>query len=204
MKNGKLYQRNHSFYCDCCHCSAAKSGPTLWDLMNYSMPGSSALHYLLEFTQNMSTELIMLSSQSPHSACVLAKPLQSCPTLHPCGLQPTRLLCLWASPGKNTGVDCHALLQGIFLTQDQNPCLISSALAGRFFITSATWEALSILLVAIFLLYPHIEEGRESMEKESRLWCLFIQGHQSHSQGLPKFPKPNTIILNVMISTYKF
>ena len=25
--------------------------------------------------------------------------------------QPTRLLCLWDSPGKNTGVGCHVLLQ---------------------------------------------------------------------------------------------
>ena len=29
----------------------------------------------------------------------------------------SRLLCPWDSPGKNTGVGCHALLQGIFLTQ---------------------------------------------------------------------------------------
>ena len=28
------------------------------------------------------------------------------------GLKPTRLLCPWASPGKNTGVGCHFLLQG--------------------------------------------------------------------------------------------
>ena len=34
--------------------------------------------------------------------------------LQPQGLQPTRLLCPWDSPGKNTGVGCHALLQGIF------------------------------------------------------------------------------------------
>ena len=33
------------------------------------------------------------------------------------GLQPTRLLCPWHSPGKKTGVGCHFLLQGIFLTQ---------------------------------------------------------------------------------------
>ena len=32
------------------------------------------------------------------------------------GLQPTRLLCPWDSPGKNIGAGCHALLQGIFLT----------------------------------------------------------------------------------------
>ena len=34
----------------------------------------------------------------------------------PRGLQPARLLCPWDSPGKNAGVGCHALLQGIFLT----------------------------------------------------------------------------------------
>ena len=33
------------------------------------------------------------------------------------------LLCPWDSPGKNTGVGCHALLQGIFLIQESNPCL---------------------------------------------------------------------------------
>ena len=42
-------------------------------------------------------------------------------SLQPRGLQPTRLLCPWDSPGKNTGVRCHFLLQGIFLTQELNP-----------------------------------------------------------------------------------
>ena len=36
------------------------------------------------------------------------------------GLQPTRLLYLWDSPGKNTGVGSQSLLQGIFLTQGSN------------------------------------------------------------------------------------
>ena len=39
--------------------------------------------------------------------------IQLCPTLlclH--GLQPTRLLCPWDSPSKNTGVGCHLFLQG--------------------------------------------------------------------------------------------
>ena len=35
----------------------------------------------------------------------------------PHGLQPSRLLCPWNSPGKKAGVGRHALLQGIFLTQ---------------------------------------------------------------------------------------
>ena len=38
-------------------------------------------------------------------------------SLWPRGLQPTRLLCPWNSPGKNTGVGCHFFLQGIFPTQ---------------------------------------------------------------------------------------
>ena len=45
-------------------------------------------------------------------------------SLRPHGLQPSRLLCPWDSPGKNTGVGCHALLQGIVLTQGLNPGLL--------------------------------------------------------------------------------
>ena len=53
--------------------------------------------------------------------CLVA---QLCLTLRPHGLQPTRLLCPWNSPGKNPGVDCHSLLQRIFLTQGLNPGLL--------------------------------------------------------------------------------
>ena len=45
-------------------------------------------------------------------------------SLWPYGLYPTRLLCLWNSPGKNTGVGCHVFLQGIFLIQGMNPGLL--------------------------------------------------------------------------------
>ena len=49
---------------------------------------------------------------------------QSCPTC--CDLMDysTRLLCPWNFPGKNNGVGCHFLLQGIFLTQGSNLCLL--------------------------------------------------------------------------------
>ena len=43
-------------------------------------------------------------------------------------MESARLLCLWGSPGKNTGMGCHALLQGIFPTQ-------VSCIAGGFFTT---------------------------------------------------------------------
>ena len=50
---------------------------------------------------------------------------QSCPTLcNPMDYSPSRLLFLWNSPGKNFGVGCHFLLQGIFLTQGLNPGLL--------------------------------------------------------------------------------
>ena len=59
-------------------------------------------------------------------------------SLQPHGLQPTRLLCPWASPGKNTGVGCHFLLQGIFLPKDRTWV---SCIAGRFLTIWATSEA---------------------------------------------------------------
>ena len=37
------------------------------------------------------------------------------------GLEISRLLCSWNFPGKNTGVGCHFLLQGLFLTLGSNP-----------------------------------------------------------------------------------
>ena len=36
----------------------------------------------------------------------------------------SQALCPWDSPGENTGVGCHFLLQGIFLTQGLNPHLL--------------------------------------------------------------------------------
>ena len=59
--------------------------------------------------------------------CVCAKSLLTLCNPMDC-MQPTRLLCPWDSPGKNTGVSCHALLQGIFLTQGLNPRLSVSCI----------------------------------------------------------------------------
>ena len=54
-----------------------------------------------------------------------AKLLQSClDPLCPYGLQPSRLICPWNSSGKNIGVGCCALLQGIFLTQEWDLSLL--------------------------------------------------------------------------------
>ena len=48
-----------------------------------------------------------------------------------------RLLCPWDSPGKNAGVGCHALLQGIFPTQGSNPHLLY--LLGRWVLYHSTF-----------------------------------------------------------------
>ena len=61
----------------------------------------------------------------------LLKPLLSVASvvsnsLWPHGMRPTRLLYPWDFPGKNTGVGCHFLLQGILLTQGSNPHLLST------------------------------------------------------------------------------
>ena len=62
--------------------------------------------------------------------------LQLCPTLcNPMDCSPPGSSVHGDSLGKNTGVGCHALLQGIVPGSLRSP-----ALAGGFFTTSATWE----------------------------------------------------------------
>ena len=45
-------------------------------------------------------------------------------SLWPHALSPAKLLHQWDFSGKNTGVGCHFLLQGMFLTQRLKPCLL--------------------------------------------------------------------------------
>ena len=60
---------------------------------------------------------------SSWSFCVFMH-AQSRPTLcDPMDCRLPQLLCPWDFPGKNTGVGCQALLQGIFPTQGLNPRL---------------------------------------------------------------------------------
>ena len=50
---------------------------------------------------------------------------QSCLTLcNPMDYSPPAFSVPWDSPGKNIGVGCRFLLQGIFPTQGWNPCLL--------------------------------------------------------------------------------
>ena len=59
-----------------------------------------------------------------HLLCVPCWVAQSCPTLcGPMDCSPPGSSVHGDSPGKNTGVSCRALLQGIFPTQGSNPGL---------------------------------------------------------------------------------
>ena len=62
-------------------------------------------------------------------------------------LQPARLLCPWDSPGKNTGVGCHVLLQKIFLTLELNPHLLQLLNCRWSLYCWATGEALSSVYI---------------------------------------------------------
>ena len=63
------------------------------------------------------TALAIKAVHACSAASVMSDPLR------PHGLKSTRILCPWNSPGKNTGVGCHALLWGVFPTQGLNPGL---------------------------------------------------------------------------------
>ena len=69
--------------------------------------------------------------------------------LQPCELQPTRLLCPWGSPGKNTRGGCHFLFQGSSRYGGIKPVSLVSP-AGGFFTTSATPFPYSSNLLGLF------------------------------------------------------
>ena len=92
---------------------------TFWPLTQWRCPTASCL-------------------STPPGACML-----SCVRLlWPHGLQPARLLCPWDFPGKNTGVGCHFLLQGLSSRPRDQTCIFwISCIAGRFFTTRTTGES---------------------------------------------------------------
>ena len=84
-----------------------------------------------------------------HFYVSLCSPIKSCLILcDPMDCSPTRLLCPWDFPGKNTGVSCHFLLQGVFLTQGLNPMSLLRWQAGSLPLShqGRPWLLISILL----------------------------------------------------------
>ena len=82
---------------------------------------------------------------------VCAESLKSCPTLcDPKDCSPPSSSVHGDSPGKNTGVGFHALLQGIVPIQGSNLRLLHRHSQAGFFTTSATWEAHSHIWTCVF------------------------------------------------------
>ena len=90
-------------------------------------------HFLLQgifWTRGSNPHLLCLlhrqmDSLPLHHLSVLCLVAQSCPTLcSPMDCNPTGFSVYGDSPGKNTGMGCHAPLQGIFSTQGLNPGLL--------------------------------------------------------------------------------
>ena len=65
------------------------------------------------------------------------------PLLQPHGLWLTRLLCPWNSPGKNTGVGFHFLLQGIF--PDPEPISLALLRGQADFFTTLLHSSLTLV-----------------------------------------------------------
>ena len=98
----------------------------------------------------------------------------SCLTLQPQGLQPTRPLCPWNFPDKNTGVGLHFLLQGIFPTQGSNLRLmhwqVDSWPLSHLGSSWATQVASSILVATL-----KKEKGTDTDDTNSNVSRQYIQ-----------------------------
>ena len=104
--------------------------------------------------------------------CVNIKSLQSCPVA--CDpmdcMQPTRLLCPWDPPGKNTGVGCHFLPRESSRPRDR-PHIF--CITGGFFTLWATREATK-----------GSPEAPPTPYKDLPDWC------GNYLPGCPSFPSP--------------
>ena len=77
-------------------------------------------HVRLGIERNCGKLVPWFSTNEGECCCLVAELTLS----RPHGLYPDRLLYPWEFPGKNPGLGCHFLLQGIFPTQGLNPHLL--------------------------------------------------------------------------------
>ena len=116
-------------------------------LQNFSIELYNGLNVSLQnsYIEALATNVTILGNRVFDKVCVFECWITSVvsDSLWPYGPWPARLLCPWDSPGVNSGVGFHALLQGIFSIQESNLHVLHlPELAGRFFTTSAAWKVL--------------------------------------------------------------
>ena len=124
------------------------------------------------------------------STCLCAKSLQSCPSLcYPADFSPPRSLCPWDCPGKNTGVGCHGLLQGIFPTQGSNPRLLRLLHCRQILYCWAPGKVQSLLVLAPT---PAVEINLDQL-------CRIFQSRVCHSMCSQSREIPNECRQSVFI-----
>ena len=127
----------------------------------------------------------------------LCESLRASDALWPHRLQPTRLLCPWDSPDEKTGVDCHFLLQGSFLTQGLNPGLLHC----RWSLYHLRHQGLPIMFIYIIYLYMmYIYICKMLMKKQDLNHFAVYQKWTQHR----KWTNFNKINLNNKKPTFKY
>ena len=98
------------------------------------------------------------------------------------------LACTCDFPGKNTGEGCHFLLQGIFLTQELNPCL----LLGRWILYHwAIWEA-SVSNVILQIMVSHYMYV---------CVCIYIHTHTIYSFSIHLWRNTSCFCILVIVNS---
>ena len=145
------------------------------------------------------------------NAAAAAKSLQSCPTVRHHRRQPNRLPRPWDSPGKNTGVGCHFLLQCVkvksesevtqscpTLSHPRNCSLPSFSVHGIFQARVLEWDAIAFSAPKCYTALISRDVAAAAAAKLLQS-CPTLCSHQAplnlgfsrqeHWSGLP-FPSP--------------
>ena len=98
------------------------------------------------------------------------------------GLQPARHLCPWDSPGKNTGVGCHPLLQEPSQPRDQS--LVSCIAGKQFFAAEPPEKHVATYIPPINLVCFLLQRGTSSSWGSLSFWSTVSTGYGYFSVSL--------------------
>ena len=201
----------------CCCCSVAKSCPAVCDLMD-SSPAGSSLHGVLQarvlewaaipspgdlpdpgitLRPPACGQILYLLSHRCCCCCCCVAPVVSA-SVRPHRRQPSRLPHPWDSPGRNTGVGCHSLLQCMKVKSESEvaqscPTLCDpidgsppgSPVPGTLQARTLEWVAIS---------FSNAWKWKVKVKSLSRVWLLATPWSAAHqaprSMGLLKFSLP--------------
>ena len=137
-------------------------------------------------------------------------------SVRPHGRQPTRLPRPWDSPGKNTGVGCHFLLQCMKVKSESEVaqlCLtlsdpmdcspLCSPVAGIFQARVLEWVAIAFSVTALTYSFPNLQPVRCSLSGSNCCFLTCIQVSQEAGKVIWYFHLFNNFPHFVAIHTVK-